>query len=94
MCAWIFCFTFFSLSVVLSSEEEEEEEEKENGTSHVQALEGAKDPHKQHKHVQAMERKKIPDTLIHPSDLTSQVGIMVISYMTGRITYSCLSWIC
>ncbi|KAM9486110.1 uncharacterized protein Hap1MRO34_006251 isoform 2-T4 [Clarias gariepinus] len=69
--------------IVLSSEEEEEEEEKENGTSHVQALEGAKDPHKQHKHVQAMERKKIPDTLIHPSDLTSQSSSFEASALSG-----------
>ncbi|KAF5903083.1 sentrin-specific protease 7 isoform X1, partial [Clarias magur] len=69
--------------IVLSSEEEEEVEEKDNGTSHVQALEGAKDPHKQHKHVQAMERKKIPDTLIHPSDLNCQSSSFEASALSG-----------
>lgn len=81
-CVWWICFLLSCLSVVLSSEEEEDED---SGTSHVQALEGAKDPHRQQKPVQAMERKMIPDAHIHPSDLNSQVGIMV--------TYPHRSWI-
>ncbi|XP_060785398.1 sentrin-specific protease 7 isoform X2 [Neoarius graeffei] len=72
--------------IVLSSEEEEEEEEDEDedsGTSHVQALEGAKDLHRQQKPVQAMERKKIPDVLIRPSDLNSQASSFEASASSG-----------
>ncbi|KAK3568894.1 hypothetical protein QTP86_019575 [Hemibagrus guttatus] len=70
--------------IVLSSEEEEEEEDEEvGGTSHVQALEGAKDPHRLQSPIQAMERKKIADAHIHPSDLNSQDSSFEASALSG-----------
>lgn len=50
---------------------QEEEEEEDGGTLHVQALEGAVDPRRPQKPVQATEREKIPDVHILPqSDIT------------------------
>lgn len=61
---------------MLSSEEEEVEvDEEDPGTSHVHALEGAKEPYRHQKPVQTMERKKIPEAHILPSDMNSQVSI-------------------
>ncbi|XP_026768576.3 sentrin-specific protease 7 isoform X1 [Pangasianodon hypophthalmus] len=68
--------------IILSSEEEEEEEEN-RVTSHVPTLEGAKDPHRQQKPIQAMERKKIPDAHIHPSDMNSQGSSFEASALSG-----------
>lgn len=63
---------------MLSSEEEEEEDEKDPGRLHVQALEGAKDLHRQQKPVQSLDRHKFAEKGIHPSDMSSQVSITEI----------------
>ncbi|KAI4896198.1 hypothetical protein NFI96_026422 [Prochilodus magdalenae] len=63
--------------IILSSEEEEEDEN--NSTSHIQTLDGAKDPHRPNRLALNVERKKTPDSHNQASERHSQKLMLQIA---------------